>query len=82
MNVDPSEVLENMIEEASHIRVEGDFIVLDFRYEYSIHKDRIRTPKQVLEWTLHLSQKNWITASRLAHFAQVAFKEIGIEAHK
>lgn len=75
-------VLDEMIEEANHIRVEGDFIVLDFVYEYSIHKDRRATPETILGWVVHLSEKNWMTARRLAQFTSLAFKDIRIETQR
>lgn len=82
MDIDLKKLAEDLIEEANHIRVEGDFIVLDFVYEYSIHEDRRRTPERVLGWVAHLAEKTWMTAPRLAHFTQVAFKEIGIETER
>lgn len=79
--IDLGKIMDGMIEEASHIRIEGDFIVLDFVYDYSIHKDRANTPEKILGWIIHLSAKNWMTAPRLAHFAQKAFAEIGTDVH-
>ena len=81
-DIDIKKLVEDAVKEASHIRVDGDFIVLDFVYDYSIHKDRRRTPETIMGWVVQLSEKTWMTAPRLAHFAQVAFKEIGIETQK
>lgn len=82
IEIDSKKVIEDMIEEASRIRVEGDYIVLDFVYEYSIRKEQRKTPETILGWIAHLSEKTWMTAPRLAHFAEVAFADIGIEMQR
>lgn len=78
---DLGKIMEEMKEEASHIKVEGDFIVLDFVYDYSIHKDRRDTKAKILQWVHHLAEKNWMNQYRLRIFINVACGDIGEEVY-
>ena len=49
-----------------------DAIVLNVCYEYAIEKSRIDTAEKILRWTVHLSQKTWMTKELLDFFILTA----------
>lgn len=44
--------------------------------EYQIDISRIKTAKQVIEWTSHLMEKNWITLTNWWHFISVLAEQL------
>jgi uncharacterized protein YlzI (FlbEa/FlbD family) len=43
------------------------------RYSYWIELTRIKTPRDLLEWTHHLNGKNWVTKEMLDDFIEAVF---------
>ncbi len=45
-----------------------DAIVLNVRCLYVIDKPQLDTAEKILRWTIHLSDKNWMTKELLNYF--------------
>lgn len=52
--------------------IDGDYIVINVRYPYEIHKDRCKTYKDIVDWVLQLSSKNWTDKILIERFIEVA----------
>lgn len=50
--------------------IDGDYIVIDAAYRYTIPADNCRTAEQVLDWVLQLSEKNWASVSLIEEFVR------------
>jgi hypothetical protein len=50
---------------------ENNTLVLKVWYEYEVDLDRIKSPKQLLGWMLHLGEKVWMDKELLLYFAQI-----------
>ena len=57
----------------------NETLTINVVYEYEVDLDRIRTPADLLEWTHHLAEKNWITTAVLAEFIERVFTIKGWE---
>jgi len=58
--------------------------VLDLGFDethYAIPLDRIAAPLQLLGWILHLSEKSWINAPRIAAVIQATCAHYGWDPH-
>jgi hypothetical protein len=66
-------------EEASRMYIEDGVIVLDYVHPYCIELSRCDTPGKILGWINQLAGKTWMDADRLNCFAQLAFRQLGIE---
>lgn len=49
---------------------------------YNIHIDRIKTPKEILNFVSHLSLKNWVTTEHIYMFIELATNISGINLYK
>jgi len=47
-------------------------IVLNVRCLYAIDKPQLDTAEKILRWTIHLSEKNWMTKELLNYFILTA----------
>jgi hypothetical protein len=56
------------------IDVKGDHIVLNVMYEYNIPLNRCRSYPEILGWSLHLSEKTWMTTKLIREFIHVALQ--------
>ena len=61
---------------ASQCYIDGDCLVLNVRYEYSITLDRLLTHEMILDWVLHLSGKNWFNMELMQLFIYLAKSQI------
>ena len=50
------------------IYLTGNFIVLDVVYPYEIGLESIKDQRELLGWTRHLTEKNWVTGEVISMF--------------
>jgi hypothetical protein len=60
---------------------ENNTLYLRFAGDYGIDLDRIRDERDLLNWTLHLCGKTWMTRSHLARFIETVSVIKGIYVH-
>jgi hypothetical protein len=58
---------------------DGYFVLKYGGYDYDISAEQIQNTADLLEWTLHLSEKSWMDSSRLRYFVSLVAKTNGIE---
>jgi hypothetical protein len=62
----------------SQCYIDGDYLVLNVRYEYDIALSRISSHADILDWVLHLSGKNWFSMELMQRFISLAKSTISI----
>lgn len=84
--LDTKEVVQQMMQRlkknAEAVRVENGCIMIKVQgknREYAIELDRCNTPKEILSWAFHLSEKTWMDTEILREFIRVAAREAGIK---
>jgi hypothetical protein len=45
-------------------------VLLRFLYDYEVDLDQIKTEADLLNWTLHLCEKTWMSTERLHKFIE------------
>lgn len=61
---------------------EGHFVIEDPQgFKYEISKDRIKTEGDLIRWTIHISEKNWIDSETIHSFLLCVCNENAWEAH-
>ena len=80
-----AEVLDAELESTKQLRriiyETKDAIVLNVCYEYAIEKSRIDTPEKIIRWTVHLSEKRWMTKELLQFFILTACGAANIQPY-
>jgi len=66
------EVIENEKRLQGQCYIDGDVIVLNVRYPYEIERGSCATHSDIISWSVHLVEKNWITKELLRRFMVVA----------
>ena len=56
-------------------------IVLNVQCKYVIEKWRIDTPEKIIRWTVHLSEKSWMTKELLHFFILTACGAANIQPY-
>ena len=64
------------------INAENNTATLHYAYPYEIDLDTIRTERDLLAWSLHLCQKNWIDTERLHEVVTAIAKHKAFELHR
>ena len=66
----PSELRDYRDPDADRIVIDevNQTVTFDFLYPYEIDLDRIETERDLLAWTLHLTEKTWMNSHRLHRF--------------
>jgi len=59
---------------------ETQTITLNFLYPYQIDLDRIKNERDLLAWSLHLCEKNWMNTNRIAAFIHKVAEFKGLSA--
>ena len=59
----------------------GRYITVSHNHDYEIDLNRIKTERDLLAWTLHLSEKSWMTTAGLHEFISVIAKAKGLSVH-
>ena len=65
--------------EAAKMYIKSGDVVLNYAYPYHVPLSSCKTPGKILGWVNQLSGKTWMNTQRLNRFAQLAFRQIGIE---
>jgi hypothetical protein len=68
-------------EEKVVIDAKANTVTLNFAYAYEIDLDRIKSERDLLHWTLHLSEKVWMTSDRLNIFITRVGKHKGFKIY-
>ncbi len=63
----------------STIFVEGDFIIVNVVDDYAVPIKDCSTYEGILNWTLQLSEKTWMSRELLRHFMSVALRASGLD---
>ena len=56
-------------------------IVVNVQDRYEIEKSRIDTPEKIIRWTVHLSEKTWMTKELLHFFILTVCDAANIEPY-
>jgi hypothetical protein len=58
-------------------------LLLRFQYDYEVDLDRIKSEAALLNWTLHLCDKTWMTTERIHFFIETvaAIKKFDVHRH-
>jgi hypothetical protein len=57
-------------------------LLLRFQYDYEIDLDRIKSEAALLNWTLHLCEKTWMTTERLHFFIEAVAQIKKFNVHR
>jgi hypothetical protein len=76
---DMEDKLIQMAEDAEKIFVRGEYLILNFSYEYEIGVDRIQSYREILEWVAHLIHKTWMNPHRISLFIDAATDAAGLQ---
>lgn len=68
---------ESMKELNEMVKLENGNIVLDGFYK--IHLSRCNTTEKILDWVLHLNEKNWIDGKIINRFIELAISANNIK---
>jgi hypothetical protein len=59
----------------------NDTCTINIAYPYEVDLDRINDERDLLAWTLHLKEKNWMKTKHLAFFIKAVAKYKGFNLH-
>jgi hypothetical protein len=63
------------------LRLVNETVLLRFAYDYEVDLDRINSEADLLNWTLHLCGKTWMTVEHLGHFIETVAQIKGFKVH-
>ncbi|WP_155492635.1 hypothetical protein [Pluralibacter gergoviae] len=68
----------------SAIKIEGGYLIIKIpgqvvENNYEIPLSSISSPSGIIEWTLHLSEKSWVSKRLLRRFIQVSCAYAGLK---
>ena len=71
IKIDFNTVIKDEKELQKQCYIDGDYIILNVRYPYEIHLNRCNTYRDIIEWAIHLSSKNWVNKKLLSRFLSI-----------
>ena len=60
------------------VYVDGEHIILDVSYPYSIALERCNTEAKILAWVVHLCDKTWANSQVIQKFVRLASSSHGL----
>lgn len=66
------EVIEEYRLDERQVVIEGDYIVIKEPVDYEIPLSDCATDKNILDWVMHLAEKQWVTTDIIRRFVAVA----------
>jgi len=67
---------------ADKVIVEDKHIIIRDQYQYEIPLDECTTAEELLDWTMHLCEKGWVSPAIIHRVVKVACKENNLKFYR